>query len=241
MDAKPNQRSRKVHDRPTYQKLLLFPWFLLLHVWNRTLRFEFEGDGAGQFRAADKPYMVVAWHNTLFVTPLLITRLRKHREVCALVSASKDGAWLVAIFELIGFRSVRGSANFRGAQSLKELMRATRKGWDIGITPDGSQGPAYVLKPGTAAVAKACKVGLILVGVQFHRAWRLRSWDRFFIPLPFSKVTLRVDRIAAFEDLDEPDPYEASLLLQERLMRLQPVDPLIPDPARTSASELGSV
>ena len=174
--------TKKVNERPFYQKVILFPFYLLLRLWNATLRFEFEGNSRELFHRLDQPYMIVGWHNTLFSVPLLIRRERKSRVVHALVSASGDGAWLVAIFDLIGFKAIRGSANFRGAQALKELIRLTRRGEDLGITPDGSKGPAYVLKPGVAGVAKACKTGILLVGFEHHNAWRLNSWDRFFCP-----------------------------------------------------------
>ncbi len=234
MSEATSKSTKKIHDRPIYQKMILFPFFVVLRLWVLTLRVEFVGDGLKQFRAMDKPYMIIGWHNTLFTLPLFIKRFRKERIVHALVSASNDGAWLVAIFELIGFKCVRGSANYRGMQSLKELIRVTREGQDIGITPDGSKGPAYILKHGAAGVAKACKVGIILVGYEHHKSWRLKSWDRFFIPKPFSKITLRIDRIESYSDLGEPDPHNASILLQERLMRIQAEDPLLPDPAKTA-------
>ncbi len=232
---------RKVHERPTLEKIVLLPLFFLIVLWNRTLRIRFEGAGGEAFVKGDQPYLLISWHNTLFVSPLLIRRLRKQRKICALVSASKDGAWLTAMFELIGFRSVRGSANFRGGPALKELIRATRQGWDIGITPDGSRGPAYVVKPGAAAVAKVCQAGLILVGMQFHNAWRVRSWDRFFIPKPFSKVTVRVQHIASFEDLNEPDVNRASQVIQQRLLALHPQDSLIPTPSTSVKPEAAKV
>ena len=231
----PSQRSKstkKIHHRPVYQKVILFPFFQILRLWHLTLRVEFEGNGLELLRSTDKPYMLISWHNNLFTVPMFIKRFRRERVVNGLISASKDGAWLVAIFELIGFKCIRGSANYRGAQSLKELIRATRQGQDIGITPDGSKGPAYVLKPGAAAVAKLCKVGIILVGYEYQSAWRLNSWDRFFIPKPFSSIKLRIERIADYASLGADDPYDASLVIQKHLMRLQPEDPLLPDPAK---------
>jgi len=224
--------TKKVNDRPVYQKIILFPFYLLLRLWNFTLRIEFVGNGRELFRSMDQPYMIVGWHNTLFTVPLVIKRVRRERIVHALVSASGDGAWLVAIFDLIGFKCIRGSANFRGAQALKELIRSTRRGEDLGITPDGSKGPAYVLKPGVAGVAKACRTGMILIGLEHHSAWRLNSWDRFYIPKPFSKITIRVERINGYADLEAADPQEASWVLQRKLMKLMPQDPLLPDPAK---------
>ena len=32
---------------------------------------------------------------------------------------------------------------------------------------------------------------MVLMGAEFTRAWRLRSWDRLYIPVPFSRIIMR--------------------------------------------------
>jgi hypothetical protein len=59
------------------------------------------------------------------------------------------------------------------------------------FTADGPRGPARVVKPGPVQLAEL--TGAAWVGC-FHaeaeRAWRLRSWDGFVVPKPFSRVTV---------------------------------------------------
>jgi lysophospholipid acyltransferase (LPLAT)-like uncharacterized protein len=38
---------------------------------------------------------------------------------------------------------------------------------------------------------------MLLIGAEFTRAWRLKSWDRFYIPRPFSRITLHTEMIPA--------------------------------------------
>lgn len=220
--------NKQVNSRPWYQYIVLFPFFLLFRLWQWSIRLEVTDEDRRKITAENSPQILLFWHCFLFSGPMIQRYLRKKHPIYALISASKDGAWLVAIFNLFGIKSIRGSGNFRGAQSLKDMIRLIRAGSDIGITPDGSTGPAYVLKPGAAAVAKACKCKLTLFGVEHSSAWRLNSWDRFFLPKPFSKMRIRIESIENFEALSEPDIEKASEILGKRLMKLQLPDPLIP-------------
>jgi hypothetical protein len=61
---------------------------------------------------------------------------------------------------------------------------------------------------------------MLLVGADFDSAWRLRrSWDRFYLPKPFSKIRMRCE-IVPVEAQAERD--EASARLQTRLLELNP-------------------
>ena len=137
----------------------------------------------------------------------------------ALVSASQDGAWLTAFFALAGMRTVRGSSSRLGREAASALVDTLRQGHDIGVTPDGPRGPCYDLKPGAVIVARRTRAPLLLIGGEFFSAWRLRSWDRFYIPRPFSRVRMRAEVVTAdyFEDRDA-----GMQRLRERLLALNP-------------------
>ena len=64
---------------------------------------------------------------------------------------------------------------------------------------------------------------MLLVGGEFESAWRLRSWDRFFIPKPFSRVRMRCELLTV-DQLADRDAGIA--LLQSRLLALNP-DPAL--------------
>jgi lysophospholipid acyltransferase (LPLAT)-like uncharacterized protein len=139
--------------------------------------------------------MLFVWHNRLFVIPWLHRRYRPGRVLYGLVSASRDGAWLAELLECFGIRSVRGSSSWRGGQALRELCHRLKDSRaDLGITPDGPRGPRYRFKEGGILLAKTRKLPVLFVGVHFTRYWRLKSWDRFRLPKPFSTVYLRVSR-----------------------------------------------
>ena len=168
-------------------------WLLaaILRIWGRTLRFEADTATHERLAYADEPAALVIWHNRLFVSAEYFRRYRKRRSVYALVSASKDGAWLAAFYRLIGLLPVRGSSSNYGREAGKALIEVMRAGHDIGITPDGPRGPMYVVEPGVLIVTRRNNAPMVLVGVEFTHAWRLKSWDRFYVPVPFSKVKMR--------------------------------------------------
>jgi lysophospholipid acyltransferase (LPLAT)-like uncharacterized protein len=57
------------------------------------------------------------------------------------------------------------------------------------------------------------------VGAEFFSAWRLRSWDGFYVPLPFSRVRMRCEVIAN----DQLADRDAALVhLRERLLAINP-------------------
>ena len=146
-------------------------------------------------RATPTPVTMMLWHNRLFFVPWLARVVWQGRPVSALVSASRDGASLARFFSFMGLRTVRGSSSRFGREALRELIAVQREGNDIAITPDGPRGPVYELKAGAVLAARRTRSPLLLFGVEFRSAWRVRSWDRFFIPKPFSRVVLRHELI----------------------------------------------
>lgn len=163
----------------------------MLRVWGRTLRFEADAATVARLTKSDVPQAVVLWHNRLFLSAEIFRRYRTQRRIHGLVSASKDGAWLAAFYRLIGIVPVRGSSSNFGREAGRALIEVMRAGDDIGITPDGPRGPMYTVEPGVLVVTRRNQAPMVLLGAEFTRAWRLKSWDRFYIPVPFSRVRMR--------------------------------------------------
>ena len=187
-----------------------------------TLRFETSVDDLRNVTKRDVPVAFVVWHNRLFLTPEIFRRYRGGRPLVALISASGDGAWLSAFFSLIGMRAARGSSSRLGREAATALVEAQRAGHDIGITPDGPRGPRYTMKPGVAIVPRRTGAPLLLIGGAFSSAWQLRSWDRFYLPKPFSRVRLRCELITP-DQLTDRD--EALGVLERRMLAINPDEP----------------
>jgi lysophospholipid acyltransferase (LPLAT)-like uncharacterized protein len=216
------------HRASLGQRLVARLVWLLISAVSLTLRTRLRDD-SGYFTPehARRPVIFGIWHNRLALCTLLYREIvrRKHpdRRLTALVSASRDGGLLTRVLELFEMQAVRGSSSRRGAQALVEFRRAAARGLDLAITPDGPRGPCYSVQDGVIAAAKV--TGLPIVPVSYHARWKLRmgSWDRFMVPLPFSRVEMR----AGLPIWVPPDGDEATIArlrdeLRQRLMELLP-------------------
>jgi len=193
---------------------------LFVRMWTRTLRFDHGADVQALLDKKLEPAVVILWHNRLLLAPELFRRYFPGRKIAGLISASSDGAWLAGFFEQLGIKPIRGSRHGRGVQAFRELLKVSRAGYDIGITPDGSRGPMYDMKAGAATLALRCGAPILLLSFNYTRAWRLKSWDRFYLPVPFSRIKVRVDYVGYGKDLADGDAKAAAVILKERLMAI---------------------
>lgn len=208
-----------VHEIAGWRRALLWPFGLLLRLWGRSLRFETEPEDRRNYTKNDEPVAIVLWHNRLFLAAEIVRRFRAGRPAYALVSASQDGAWLTAFFALAGLGTVRGSSSRLGREAATALVDTLRAGHDIGVTPDGPRGPCYDMKPGAVIIARRTRAPMLLVGAEFESAWRLRSWDRFYIPKPFSRIRMRCEIIPPGQLADRDQGIAA---VHARLLALNP-------------------
>ncbi len=202
--------------------LLLWPLGTLLRWWGASIRFETSPESLANLRKIDEPVAFVVWHNRLFLVSEIFRRYRQGRPCYGLVSASKDGAWLDAFFSLVGLRTVRGSSSKLGREAVTALVDVMRRGNDIGITPDGPRGPLYDFKAGGLIVARRAGAPLLLLGGVYESAWQLCSWDRFYLPRPFSRVRVECVLVRSSE-LNDRD--RAAATLRERLLQMNPDNP----------------
>ncbi len=199
--AAPPPRSRRVatgvvvpHAPTALQRVVAWVVFLLIRLVAATLRYRWE-DRSGDFGATSPgPAIFCAWHNRMALGLIAYYQYLKPRTrspgLAAMVSASKDGGLLAAILECFQVQPVRGSSSRRGPQALLELTTWAERGYDLAITPDGPRGPAHEFKPGAIVLSQITGKPLLPVSVAASRTWTFKTWDRFELPLPFSRVVI---------------------------------------------------
>lgn len=109
-----------------------------------------------------------------------------------LASLSKDGEFAAKFLKKRGFRLVRGSSSRGGKEAREQLDTALCEGEPVAITFDGPRGPRLVPKPGIALCGWQATGSIYLLKHRIRRtpvigrklSVRLKSWDRFEIPLP---------------------------------------------------------
>ena len=139
-------------------------------------------------RIDGKAFVLCFWHSQL----LAFSYLYRNRDIHVLVSSHRDGEYIVRVTQHLGYGAVRGSSTRGGVRLLGEALDALRRRIDIAITPDGPRGPRQEFKPGALFLAKESGCPIVLGVCLPKKAWRLKSWDRFIIPKPFSRAALVV-------------------------------------------------
>ena len=126
----------------------------------------------------------VMWHSRLCISPCAYQGNKGH----ILISSHGDGEIIARVTALFGFEHIRGSSSKGADRALKQMLRLARRNEDLIVTPDGPRGPAEVVKPGVAQIAKLTGLAVVPFAISASSCIRLRSWDRFMVPLPFAKV-----------------------------------------------------
>ena len=133
------------------------------------------------------PTIFAFWHRSL----LTCAHRFRNRGIAILISRSFDGELIARTVELLGFRAVRGSSSRGGTAGLRQMIDAYDEGHRCAFTADGPRGPGMVAQPGPVQLAQL--VDAPWVGAFYAlplSAWTLKSWDRFLIPKPFSRVVM---------------------------------------------------
>lgn len=125
----------------------------------------------------------VFWHARLLMVPFAYTGDKVH----VLISSHGDGKIIANVMKKFGFGVVYGSSSREGKKAYREMVKLARSDRDLAITPDGPRGPAETVKHGVASLA--CLTGRPVVPLAYSasRVKRFSSWDRFLVPIPFSR------------------------------------------------------
>ncbi len=191
-----------------------------MRLLSTTLRLDIRDHcGIGSHEKPLPPVIYVLWHNRFFVVPPAWNRIcYGHRRTVALTSASKDGAMVAAAMAVFGLGSIRGSSSRRAVAALVGLKRSLTEGFDVCLTPDGPRGPRYKVQPGFLKLAESTGAPIIPIHLQFSNAWRLKTWDRFVIPKPFSRVIVTFDKPITIPRGMDATAFEAARLHLETLL-----------------------
>lgn len=208
-----------------------------------TCRVELRGEE--NFRPAlDRGDHLLAgiWHETL----ALAVHFMKNDGFHTLTSYSFDGEMAAKFVGQFGIKALRGSSSRGGMRALSQLATATKSIRVVGLTLDGPRGPRRVSKPGLAMLAADTQLPIYLIASAATRSWRLKSWDRFLLPKPFSKIIYSIAGPIAPPVSKEREVVKAKVLeiqdalnaLQSEIERVFSIDPqldsAVPDAPKPS-------
>ena len=180
--------------------------YRLVRIYSLTfhLKLENEQPWLDYIKGGGKVLLCI-WHQQFFAMIRHCEKYRHYRP-SIMISRSQDGELIAGVAEKSGWLPVRGSSTRGGSQALKMIIEELKKTGLAAHIVDGPTGPAGKVKRGAIHLAQAAGAVIVPVFVSADKAWYFRSWDRFLLPKPFSRVTLRFGdmiRLDFTEDLEE--------------------------------------
>lgn len=171
--------------RPFRRKILPYFTYAASRALAATFRWRVRG-----FKEADEletGVIFCSWHGRSFVPAHFL----RNRGIWAMFSLSRDGQMQSRLFEMLGYKSIRGSTGRGGDRAAIEAIRLLRKGERLAITPDGPRGPNREVQGGVLLMAKKSGAALVPMGSSASPSWIMKAWDHYLVPKPFARVTLR--------------------------------------------------
>jgi hypothetical protein len=124
------------------------------------------------------------WHQCV----LPCTVYFRHSHAVILISRSFDGELITRTLRMFGYDAVRGSSSRSGREGLLGLKHVVETGGTAIFTADGPRGPIYQTKMGPIKLAQMTGAPIGAFHLEPEHAWVMKSWDRFLVPKPFTRI-----------------------------------------------------
>lgn len=182
-----------MRPRQWWQWLAAFVLTKIILLYIRTLRVEMIGKDRAiqELTTSDKGCVFLFWHDSILLIPLL-KWATACQPICILISYSRDGDIASEIGKQFRNVDVIRVKHTDRAGALVEGCRLLDNRHSLLITPDGPRGPRHQIKPGALFACQKSGASVIPIIYATTRQYTLSSWDRFRIPLPFSRVLFTV-------------------------------------------------
>jgi lysophospholipid acyltransferase (LPLAT)-like uncharacterized protein len=204
---------------PWLIKALAFFGALLVRLWVGTLRYRYRPLGPNVdpnqpgFKDRGR-YLYAFWHEYILIPAYHYGR----PDIRVLISKHADGELIARVASHLGFRVVRGSSGRAGSvEAVRQMVKLAGKA-HLAFTPDGPRGPRRRVQTGLIYLAAQTGLPIVPIGLAFARAWRMRSWDRFAVPVPWSAASCVTAEPIVVPSTSDRDVLEAYRLKVEEAM-----------------------
>jgi lysophospholipid acyltransferase (LPLAT)-like uncharacterized protein len=196
-------------------------WLLykFIRIYSLTFRFEVQNEDVWltEYLHHNGRIILCTHHQQFFPAIRYFQKYKKYKPGL-MISRSKDGEIISAVANRSGWVTVRGSSSKGGAKGLKSMIDHLTENRLAGHIIDGPRGPFGVVKPGVIRMAHATDSVIVPFYTRADRAWYFRSWDKFFLPKPFSKVILRFGDKIQFRQTETNEQFEEHRVMLEEIM-----------------------
>lgn len=196
-----------------HQNLITKKWFIdfvyrFIRLYSSTFRFKVENEEKWMdILRRGRPVLICPWHQQFF-SAIRYFKNYSHLRPALMISKSSDGELIAGVANRTGWRTARGSSTRGGKDAMQAMIdHMSLHGFGAHVV-DGPQGPMGIIKPGLIRIAQKSGAVIVPFVISADSAWYFRSWDRFMLPKPFSKVVLRYLEPYYLKAGDDPDLFE---------------------------------
>ena len=165
--------------------------------------------------SGERSVIITGWHGiTMMAVPFY---QRHHPDISNFVELMPDdsrgaslGVWADKMGVTTYPMNLTGDPSLGMARQVVRLVRKIMRGKSLFINPDGPDGPAHVVKPGIIYIARKAEAIILPMGAYCRRAYILPRWDRYTVPLPFSRIVCHIGE--PIEQLPEDNDLANKLL-----------------------------
>jgi lysophospholipid acyltransferase (LPLAT)-like uncharacterized protein len=180
---------RKIADSPRFNRAIEGMIAGYVRFVHSTSRWEMIGfDAMNTELARGEQVIVSLWHQRLIMAPYLFDQTLG--KICTLTSAARAGRLVGQVQARFGFTTIPMSSHKRHVALSREVLRHIKEGFSIGIACDGPRGPARKASTVPLVWARSSGKPIFVLSWSSRRALFFPSWDRFMVPLPFSRGVL---------------------------------------------------
>ncbi len=182
--------------------------FIRLYSLTFRLRVENEQPWIDHIHSGGR-VLLCTWHQHFFSFIRYFRNYRKYGPGL-MISQSSDGEIIAGIANMSGWYTVRGSSSRNGRGALRQMIKRLKKTGLAAHILDGPRGPSGIVKNGAVYLAMGAEAAIVPATAIAEKAWYFRSWDRFMLPKPFSKVIIRYGDMIPCPTVDhDEDAVEA--------------------------------
>lgn len=169
-----------------FSRLLYF----ISRLFHFSYRYRYENtETLRQLKNNNQNFIFAIWHQNLF--PGILAQ--GGHSYIVIISQSQDAQPAAFTCQRLGHLVVRGSSrkgrvDKNGRAAKEEMIDFLKQGYPGAISVDGPKGPAFKVKAGIVDMAKKSQALVVPYVLYSASYWQFRSWDRFRLPKPFSKI-----------------------------------------------------
>ena len=176
-------------------KIYFLKWlgYFVLTLIYKTCRFEIHGQKYFEkIKKNKKPIMLCVWHGRMLYPIFYV--IKQKIKLWTIASPYKDGEIISQILKKWDFNIIKGSSNRNSKKVLQKMNQIFQSDPSaiIAITNDGPKGPRHVAKTGSLEIAQKYNAQIITITGDSNKKWIFNSWDKFYLPKPFSKIIITI-------------------------------------------------